>query len=165
MISLIRIPTRLTPRHYSDKAPSSVRDQVADHESNAVKYYLNEIVYFDMAAAFLQRLSNEAVQNEARLVTLMADMTAPTDLNDQQKAQMQNNPRIRQKADKCQRLKDEIKKRGYCTVKAAKGTALYERKKRANSDLNRERTHLRRKLKRKARKRHFRSSDTMVLNQ
>ncbi|KAL9625315.1 MAG: hypothetical protein Q9160_000378 [Pyrenula sp. 1 TL-2023] len=165
VVPSIRVPTRLTPRHYSDKAPFSVRDQVADHESNAVKYYLNEIVHFDTAAAFLQRPSNEAVQREARLVTLMADTTALTHLNDQQKAQIQNDARIRRKVDNCQRLKDEIKKEGYRPVKAAKGTALYEEKKQADNDLNREWTHLREKRRRKARKRHFRSSDTMVLNQ
>ncbi|KAF5854957.1 hypothetical protein ETB97_010486 [Aspergillus alliaceus] len=53
------------PRYVrSDKAPASVRDQVADHESNAVKYYLNKVVDFDTAAAFHQQPSNEAVQRE-----------------------------------------------------------------------------------------------------
>lgn len=94
---------------FSENAPSLVRDQIADHESNAVKYYINEIVEFDTAAAFLQRPSNEAVQKEARMVTLMADMTAPKRLDDAQSAGLRNHPKIRRQVQKCQSLKKGIK--------------------------------------------------------
>jgi hypothetical protein len=93
----------------TDKAPSSVRDQISDHESNAVKYYLNEVVDFDTAAAFHKRISNEEVQKEARLATLMADMTAPRDLNDKDKDRIRNHPDIKRLAEKCRRLTAEIK--------------------------------------------------------
>lgn len=46
---------QLNRRTRTEKAPSSVRDQVADHESNAVEYYLNEVVDFDTAAVFHKR--------------------------------------------------------------------------------------------------------------
>jgi hypothetical protein len=92
-------------------------------------------------------------------------MTAPTDLNDKQKARIPNHPRIKRRVEKCKRLRDEIRKRGYRSMKDAKGTSLYEKKKQADDDLNRERMCLREKLKKRARKRHFRSSDIMVLNQ
>lgn len=45
----------------ADKALTSIRDQVADHESNAVRYYLNEIVDFDTQAAAMDRPSDEMV--------------------------------------------------------------------------------------------------------
>jgi hypothetical protein len=123
------------------------------------------VVEFDTAAAFLGRPSNEAVQKEARMTTLMADMTAPTGLSDKQKARIPNHPRIMRLVARSQRLTDKIKKRGHRSVRDAEGTAMYDRKIKADADLNRARTRLREKLKRRGRKRHFRSSDTMVLNQ
>jgi hypothetical protein len=67
--------------------------------------------------------------------------------------------------EKCRRLKEKMKKRGYRSMKDAEGTGIYEEKKKADDELNRERTRLREKLKKRVRKRHFRSSDTMALNQ
>jgi hypothetical protein len=148
----------------TDKAPPSVRDQISDHESNAVKYYLNEVVDFDTAAAFHERISNEEVQKEARLATLMADMTAPTDLNDKDKDRVRNHPDIKRLAEKCRRLTAEIKKRGYRAIPDAEGTGIHDKKMAANKKLNRARTCLRDKLKMRARKRHFRNSDTMAFN-
>jgi hypothetical protein len=45
----------------ADKALASVLNQVADHESNAVGYYLNEIVNFNTQAAAMDRPSDETV--------------------------------------------------------------------------------------------------------
>jgi hypothetical protein len=49
----------LTKLLKTDQAPASVQDQVANHELNAVKYYLNKIVDFDTAAAFHRRVLNK----------------------------------------------------------------------------------------------------------
>jgi hypothetical protein len=94
----------------------------------------------------------------------MADMTAPTELNDEQSDRIRNHPRIKRRAEKCQRLKEEIKKRNYRFLKDVKDTGIYEKKK-ADDKLNRERIRLREKLKKRVRKRHFRNGDTTVLNQ
>jgi hypothetical protein len=45
----------------ADKALASVLNQVADHESNAARYYLNEIVDFSTQAAAMDRPSDETV--------------------------------------------------------------------------------------------------------
>ncbi|KAK6810583.1 hypothetical protein RU639_013666 [Aspergillus parasiticus] len=149
----------------NNRAPASVRDQIADHESNAVKYYLNELVDFDTAAAFYERPSNEAVQRELRSATLLADNTAPLGLTDQQKCKIRRDPDIRRLRKVCQRLTEEIHQRGYRSVKAAAGTELGEKKKQADANLSSKLTELRGKEKQKNRRRHFRYTDTNLFNQ
>lgn len=63
---------------FSNKAPPSVRDQIADHNSAAFRYYIDREVRFDTQAAFLERPSDGIVQKVARLMSLTADVNAPT---------------------------------------------------------------------------------------
>jgi hypothetical protein len=56
-------------------------------------------------------------------------------------------------------------KRGYRSLKDAKGTDIYEQKRQADAELNRLRTNLREELKKKNRRRHFRDKDTALFNQ
>jgi len=56
-----------------DQAPSSVRDQIFDHQSNTV---LDREVRFNTIAAFLGRPSDDVVQKLARLMTLTVDPNA-----------------------------------------------------------------------------------------
>jgi len=147
-----------------DKAPSSVRDQVADHESNAVRYYLDLEVRVDMAAALWERPSNEAVQKEARLISLTADITAPTELTEEQKFRIRNHPEVGRLVERSKALTLQIKHKGYRTIEQAYGTRLYKKKKEADAALNRARTALRARLREKARKKHFRNADTEEFN-
>ncbi|KAA8652094.1 uncharacterized protein ATNIH1004_000998 [Aspergillus tanneri] len=149
----------------NDKAPASVRDQVADHESNAVKYYLNEVVNFDTAAAFHQRPSNEAVQREFRSATLLADNTAPLSLTDQQKRRIARDPQVRRLRKVCRGLTQAIRQSKYRTVKGAKGTKIGEEKRQADAELHSKLTELRQKAKENNRRRHFRNTDTTLFNQ
>lgn len=155
----------LTKLLKTDRAPASVRDQVADHESNAVKYYLNEIVDFDTAAAFHRRVSNEIVQRELRSATLLADNTAPLGLTDEQKRKIDQNPEVRRLRSLCRRLTEEIRAQGYRRLRDAAGTELGEKKRQADKQLTRKLTELRQKAKSKNRKRHFRYKDTELFNQ
>ncbi|KAH2779496.1 hypothetical protein KXW31_007378, partial [Aspergillus fumigatus] len=139
--------------------------QVADHESNAVKYYLNEIVDFDTAAAFHRRVSNEIVQRELRSATLLADNTAPLGLTDEQKRKIDQNPEVRRLRSLCRRLTEEIRAHGYRRLRDAAGTELGEKKRQADKQLTRKLTELRQKAKSKNRKRHFRYKDTELFNQ
>ena len=70
----------------ADAAQASVRDQVMDHFSNAVQYYIDREVRCDTQAAYLGRPSNEVVQKMARLMSLNVDPTAPTKPSDEQLA-------------------------------------------------------------------------------
>ncbi|EAW15091.1 uncharacterized protein ACLA_057470 [Aspergillus clavatus NRRL 1] len=148
----------------NNRAPASVRDQVAEHESNAVKYYLNEKVDFDTAAAFHRRASNEVVQREMRTATLVA---------------------VRRLRARCQQLTLMIHQLGF-TVKEAQhdelGLSLDEeedteakelceealeigrQKKEADAMLNQTLTKLRESALGKNRKRHFRNTDTEIFN-
>ncbi|KAE8139909.1 hypothetical protein BDV38DRAFT_269677 [Aspergillus pseudotamarii] len=149
----------------NNTAPSSVRDQVADHESNAVKYYLNEIVDFDTAAAFHKRPSNEVVQRELRSATLLADNTAPIGLTDAQAQRISRNPEVRRLRRVCRALTAEVYNQGYKTLKEAAGTEIGERKKQADAELSSMLTRLREEAKEKNRQRHFRRTDTAIFNQ
>ncbi|KAL2859811.1 uncharacterized protein BJX67DRAFT_386620 [Aspergillus lucknowensis] len=168
----------------NNRAPASVRDQVADHESDAVKYYLNETVDFDTAAAFHKRASNEVVQREMRTATLVADNTAPIRLTEEQSRKISNHPTVRRLRTRCQQLTLKIHQLGY-TVKEAQdddGLSLDEeedtkakelceealeigrQKKEADAELNRTLTRLRESALEKNRKRHFRNTDTEIFN-
>ncbi|KAL2801601.1 hypothetical protein BJX63DRAFT_438656 [Aspergillus granulosus] len=150
----------------NNQAPASVRDQVADHESNAVKYYLNEKVDFDTAAAFHRRASNEVVQREMRTATLVADNTAPSRLTEEQSRKIRNHPKVRQLRKICQQLTFEIHQLGL-TAKGAQEMELEigRKKKEADAELSRTLARLREAAVEKNRKRHFRDTDTKIFNQ
>ncbi|GKZ51591.1 hypothetical protein AbraIFM66951_006145 [Aspergillus brasiliensis] len=148
----------------NNQAPSSVRDQVADHESNAVKYYLNEVVDFDTAAAFHKRPSNEIVQRELRSATLLADHTAPIGLTDAQFRKISRDPEVRRLRRISRGLTARIRAMGL-TIKDAAGTEAGEQKRRAGAELNSMLTCLRDKAKERNRKRHFRNTDAAIFNQ
>lgn len=65
-----------------------VRDQIFDHQSDTVRYYLDREVRFNTMAAFLGRPSNEIVQRLARLMTSIADPSAPTAINPEMSAKL-----------------------------------------------------------------------------
>jgi Protein of unknown function (DUF3435) len=117
-----------------------------------------------MAAALMDRPSNKAVQNEARLISLGADPTAPTRLTDEQSCLIRSDPKIKRLASKSKALTAQIKSKGYRSIHEACGTRIYAEKKKADAALNRERTAYRDTLFRKARMRHFRHADTAEFN-
>ncbi|KKK12846.1 hypothetical protein ARAM_006568 [Aspergillus rambellii] len=147
----------------NNQAPSSVRDQVADHESNAVKYYLNKVVDFDTAAAFHKRPSNKIVQRELRSATLLADHTAPIGLTDAQSRKISRDPEVRRLRRISRGLTARIRAMGL-TIKDAAGTEAGKQKRRADAELNSMLTYLRDKAKERNRKRHFRDTDTAIFN-
>jgi Protein of unknown function (DUF3435) len=112
----------------------------------------------------MERPSNEAVQKEARLMSLSADCTAPTELTEEQSSRIRSHPTIIHLAQKSKALTTQIKAEGYRFVNDARGTPLYERKVNADAVLNRARTALRAKLRDKIRKKHFRNADTDEFN-
>ena len=85
---------KLIRRIPADKAPSSVRDQIFDHQSNTVRYYLDREVRFNTIAAFLGRPSDNIVQKLARLMTLTVDPNAPTKLSPELSKQVANSKRV-----------------------------------------------------------------------
>ncbi len=65
----------------TDSAPSSVRDQLFNYQQGAVGYYLDQEIRFDTESCYLGKPSNEVVQKMARLASLTADASAPTELS------------------------------------------------------------------------------------
>ncbi|KAL9587066.1 MAG: hypothetical protein Q9203_003644 [Teloschistes exilis] len=124
----------------NNNAPAPTRDQIFDHRQGAAGYYFDQEIRFDTESCYLRRPSNEVVQRMARLASLTADMTAPTQLNDQQKADLKQHP------------------------KDAAPSKLYEEKKKTEQQLSCVRVKLRNKMIMQARKRHFRNADTQTFD-
>ncbi|QSS56097.1 hypothetical protein I7I53_04204 [Histoplasma capsulatum var. duboisii H88] len=150
----------------NNKAPSSVHDQVTDHESNAVQYYLDTVIQFNLEAAAMELPSNEVVQKAAHGLFLNADATAPTELTDELKRKITNNPKIRELTKCSKELTRKLRAMGFRSVPAAQGkTPLYEKKMKAVSRLNRSKVYLHSKLIEQQRRWHFRHADTERFNQ
>lgn len=107
-----RPPSRLAPMLIcgilADKAPSSVRDQIFDHQSSTVRYYLDREVQFNTIAAFLVRPSDDIVQKLARLMTLTVDPNAPTKLSPELSKQVANSKRVLQLSRESKELTEKL---------------------------------------------------------
>ena len=148
----------------TDKAPSSVRDQTFDHQQGAVGYYLDQEVRFDTKACYLGRPSNEVVQKMARLASLTADASAPTELSSEQKATLAVHPQVIKLGQRNKILMERIRRAGYRSITDAQGTTLSQKKRKAEARLNSTKKRLRVKMIAQARKRHFRTADTLAFD-
>jgi len=88
----------------TDKTPSSVRDQIFDHQSNVVRYYLDRKIRFNTQIAFLDRSSDEIVQKLVRLMTLTVDSSASIELSDELSKKLANSKRVIHLSSKSKRL-------------------------------------------------------------
>jgi hypothetical protein len=64
----------------------------------------------------------------------------------------------------CRKLKKKMKKKNYHFIKNVEDTGIYEREKKTDDELNREKIYFREKLK-KIKKRYFRNNDIIIFNQ
>ncbi len=81
-------------------------------------------------------------------MSLIADITAPADLSDEQKVQLTRHPKIIRLSRKSKRLVVKIRRLEYTSVPASKGTRLYDRKKKTDAILNRKKMKIRDKMRR-----------------
>ena len=146
-----------------DKAPSSVRDQIFDHQSNAVRYYLDREVRFNTQAAFLGRPSDDVVQKLARLMTLTVDLDAPIKLSNELSKKLANSKRVVQLGCTSKDLTKKLKKKYRLVRLAPLNDPLLKEKKDVDAALHREKSNRRNRMIEKARKRHFRNADTATL--
>ena len=100
----------------------------------------------------------------ARLASLTADASAPTELSAEQKAKLATPPNVIKLGQRNNILTERIHKAGYRNVKDAQGTALFQKKKKAEARLNATKKRLRVKMIAQARKRHFRTADTQAFD-
>ena len=153
----------LTYRNPTDKAPSSVRDQIFDHQSNTVRYYLDREVRFNTIAAFLGRPSDEVVQKLARLMTLTVDPNAPIKLSSELSKKAVHSKRILQLSSESKALTERLKSKYGFVGRAPPNDPWSQTKKQVDAALHREKTTRRNRMLEKARKRHFRTADTSIL--
>ncbi|KAL8855462.1 MAG: hypothetical protein Q9178_007895 [Gyalolechia marmorata] len=121
----------------NNKAPSSVRDQIFDNQSNAVYYYLDREVRFNTQAAFLGRPSDDV--------------------------KLANSKRVVQLGRTSKDLTEKLRKKHRLVRLAPPVDPLLEAKKQVDAALHREKTNRRNRMLGKARKRHFRIADTATL--
>lgn len=147
----------------ADKAPSSVRDQIFDHQSNTVRYYLDREVRFNTIAAFLGRPSDDVVQKLARLMTLTVDPNAPTKLSPELSKKVAQGKRVLQLSRESKELTGKLKRKYDVVRRAPPNDPWLKTKKQVDAALHREKNNRRNRLLEKARKRHFRNADTSIL--
>jgi len=99
----------------------------------------------------------------ARLASLTADASAPSELSSEQKATLAVHPTVIKLGQRNKDLTERIR-RTYRNVKDAHGTTLYRKKKKAEARLNATKKRLRDKMIAQARKRHFRTADTLAFD-
>ena len=100
----------------------------------------------------------------ARLASLTADASAPTDLSSEQKAKLAIHPKVTKLGQRNKALTEQIRRAGYRAVKDAQGTSLFKKKKRAEARLNAAKKRLRVDMIAQAQKRHFRKADTLAFD-
>lgn len=100
----------------------------------------------------------------ARLASLTADRSAPTELTSEQKAELSRHPQVIRLSEKNRALTIKIHAAGYRPISTAKGTHLFQKKKKIKARLNCLKTTLRNLMLKKARKRHFRKADTITFD-
>ena len=147
----------------ADQAPSSVRDQIFDHQSNAVRYYLDREVRFNTQAAFLGRPSDDVVQKLARLMTLTVDLNAPNKLSEELSKKLGNSKRVIQLSHESKALTKKLKHKYRFLRLAPPNDPWLQAKKQVDITLHREKTNRRNRMLEKARRRHFRNADTATL--
>ena len=122
----------------TDQAPSSVRDQIFDHQSNAVRYYLDREIRFNTIATFLGRSSDDVVQKFARLMTLTVDPNAPTKLSPELSHKVANSKRLLQLSRESKALTEKIKWKYSIVRHAPPHDPLVKTKKQVDAALHRE---------------------------
>ena len=100
----------------------------------------------------------------ARLASLTADASAPTELSSDQRVKLSQHPQVIRLCQKNKALTTQIHAAGYRPISTAKGTSLFEKKKKIEARLNCLKTRLRDHMIEKARKRHFREADTIAFD-
>jgi len=121
-------------------------------------------VWVGTKACYLGRPSNKVVQKMARLASLTANASVPTELSSEQKAKLAVYLNGIKLAQHNKVLTERIRKGGSRSVKDAQGTTLSQKKKKAEARLNDRKKRLRMKLIAQARKRYFRKANTVAFD-
>ena len=100
----------------------------------------------------------------ARLASLTADPSAPTELSSQQKIKLTQHPQVVQLSQRNKALTSRIHNAGYKNIGDAEGTTLFQKKKKAEARLSCLKIKLRHHMLAQARKRHFRKADTLAFD-
>ncbi len=147
----------------TDKTSSFVRDQIFDHQSNVVRYYLDRKIRFNTQITFLDRSFDEIVQKLVRLMTLTVDSSASIELFDELSKKLANSKWVIHLSSKSKRLIVKIRVKYELMKHASRENSWVKKKKDVDAALHREKTNRRSRMIDKARKRHFRNVDTDTL--
>ena len=119
---------------------------------------------FDTKTCYLERPFNEIIQKMARLASLTADTSAPTELLSEQKAKLAVHFKVIKLCQRNKALTERLRVAEYKAVKNTQETSLFKQKKRADTRLNTAKKRLRVDIIAQARKRHFRKTDIIAFD-
>ena len=100
----------------------------------------------------------------ARLASLDADVNVPSELSEKQITQLRTHSNVVRLSKKNKALAAKLQSQGYMPMKTAKNTRLYDQKMKTQNRLNSLEIRLRNSMKKQARKRHFRKTDTIIFD-
>lgn len=129
-----------------DKAFFFVRDQTFDHQQEAVSYYLDQEVRFDIKVYYLGRSFNEVIQKMAKLVNSTIDASASPELFFEQKSKLVIHSKMIKLDQRNKTLTRRIHKARFRNIANAQSTTLFQKKKKAETRLNASKKRLRVKM-------------------
>ena len=141
-----------------------MRDQLFDYQQEAVGYYLNQEIRFDIEFCYLGKPFNKIVQKMTRLASLTADANAPTKLLSEQTIKLKHYSRVVELGQRNKTLTSQIHNAEYRTISDAKETTLYKKKKKIEAELSCVKVKLRVRIISQSRKRHFRKTDIQAFD-
>ncbi len=146
-----------------DKASSSVWNQIFNHHFNAVWYYLNWKIQFNMQVMFLNCSFIDIVQKLIRLMTLTVNLNVLTKLFNKLSKKITNSKWVVQLSHISKDLTKKLKKKYQFVWLASSNDSLLKKKKEVNAVLHYEKTNCQNQMLKKAWKRHFQHADTATL--
>ena len=147
----------------TDKTFSFVRDQIFDHQLNAVRYYLDRKIQFNTQTVFLDRSFNKIVQKLVRLMTLTVDFSVLIELFDELSKKLANSKQVIHLSSKSKRLIVKIRIKYELMKHASRKNSWVKKKKDVDAVLHHEKTNHWSRMIDKVRKQHFRNVDTDTL--
>lgn len=147
----------------ADQASSFVRDQIFDHQSNAVRYYLDRQIRFNTQIVFLNRLFDDVVQKLIKLMTLTVDLNALIKLSEKLSKKLINSKRMIELSHKNKIFTNKLKHKYRFLRLTFSNDSWLQAKKQMNIALHRKKVNRRNRMLNKIKKRHFRNANTAIL--
>ncbi|KAJ9654854.1 hypothetical protein H2201_008928 [Coniosporium apollinis] len=128
---------RASGRNINSVLTLEERNQTMGHHGSTYEqFYMPDLIERDFQSIYFGTPSQDVLIQSVARMRLSRDKRAPTELTDEQKLEVRNNPKLVKLHKNRERCKKKIRDRGYYSIKAAKGTCLYARYEETNRKIN-----------------------------